>query len=100
MTLDPETIAAILVVLIPMIQKCLANRKTEAEIVLMLMKPTRRQRFMLFFALRREHRLQLREYWRENAELEKDVAVEIVQMANEEAARLLVSSNQQLETGN
>ena len=88
--IDPATIEAILAILIPMIQDCLANRKTEQEVVSMLVNPNRRQRFVLFFALHREQRKALR-VWRSDKDvthdwLEESEASELVQIAIEEAA--------------
>lgn len=86
MSLDPEAIAAILEVLIPFLMNCFAGGKSEEELLEILRNPTRRQRFVLLFALRHKHRVKLRIYYRENPRIEEDAAVDIVRMVVEEAA--------------
>jgi len=87
-TLDPETIAMILAVLIPLIQDCLAKRESKNYIVDVLRWPNAIARRRLLRQLPKRERNELRGYWRsvKNRTITKRFATRLVAMAAKKAA--------------
>jgi len=90
MTLDPNTIAMILAILIPIVQKCLEDRMTPEEAMTALVAPNLRQRIVLMISLPRKQRRELRAWRKWNAEhddvaenygMDDETAEEIVEEA-------------------